>query len=215
MAFGAKAAALDYPRGASVIALIAPGFSPRAGRTFTIISSLPEPGQAAAAYKKLQPALSRLAVIHLSPGPTAYLADLAAACKRLGIEMISVPLASPADFPPALRALRGRADALWLLPEPALITRTSLSVLTEFSCAAKLPFYAPSPGLAELGAAASFAPDLADTAGAAAGALQRSLAREKLPPVIYVPRSRLWVNKAFAEKCGFQLNLSAPAEVNP
>lgn len=214
VAFGAKAASFDYPRATSVIALIAPGFAPRAGRAFSIISSFPEPAQAASAYKKLQPALARLAVLYLSPGPAAYLADLTAAGKRLGVEIIPVPLASPDDFPAALRALRARADALWLLPEPALITKTSLSVLTEFSCAGKLPFYAPSSGLAELGAAASFAPDLADTAGAAAAALQRSLAGEKLPPVIYVPRSRLWVNEAFVKKCGLQLNPAAPAEVS-
>lgn len=214
VAFGAKAASFDYPRATSVIALIAPGFSPREGRAFTVISSFPEPAQAAAAFKKLQPALARLAVLHHRPGPAAYLAELAAAGKRLGFEVIPVPLAATADLPAALRALRGRADALWLLPEPALITKTSLSVLTEFSCAGKLPFYAPSSGLAELGAAASFAPDLADTAGAAAAALQRSLAGEKLPAVIYVTRSRLWVNEALAKKCALQLNLAAPAEVN-
>lgn len=209
-AFGSKAAALKYPAGSKLIILLAPGYTPPAGSRATAISAYPEPAQALAAYKSLQPTLARLAVFYRGANGTGYPAELARAASRLGVEIIPVPLDSPEKFPDALRAL-GRADAFWLLPEPALINKTSLKVLSEFSCAHKLPFYAPSAGLTELGAAASFAPDVEDAAAAAAEALSRALAGEALPSTLYVPRSALTVNEAFSRRCGLPVKLPGAA----
>ncbi|PKM96808.1 MAG: hypothetical protein CVU79_11605 [Elusimicrobia bacterium HGW-Elusimicrobia-3] len=209
-AFGSKAAALKYPAGAKLIILLAPGYTPPAGSRATVVSAFPEPAQALAAYKSLQPGLARLAVFYRGAPATAYLAELARAAARLGLEIIPVPLDTPENFPDALRALAG-ADAYWLLPEPALINKTSLKVLSEFSCAHKLPFYAPSAGLTELGAAASFAPGADEAAAAAADALTRALAGEALPATLYAPRSALTVNGDFSRRCGLPLKLPAPA----
>lgn len=200
-AFGSKAAALKYPAGAKLIILLAPGYTPPAGSRATVVSAFPEPAQALAAYKSLQPGLARLAVFYRGEPGSGYAAELARAAARLGLEIIPVPLAAPERFPDALRAL-DRADAFWLLPEPALINKTSLKVLSEFSCAHKLPFYAPSAGLTELGAAASFAPGVDEAAAAAADAVTRALAGEALPATLYAPRSSLTVNEAFSRRCG-------------
>ncbi|MGD9641683.1 MAG: hypothetical protein AB7V08_02975 [Elusimicrobiales bacterium] len=209
-AFGSKAAALKYPAGAKLIILLAPGYTPPAGSRATVVSAYPEPVQALAAYKSLQPSLARLAVFYRGAPDAGYPAELARAAARLGVEIIPVPLDAPEKFPDALRAL-DRADAFWLLPEPALITKTSLKVLSEFSCAHKTPFYSPSAGLTELGAAASFAPGVEDTAAAAAEAVARALAGEALPPVIYAPRSALTVNEAFSRRCGLPVRLPGAA----
>lgn len=214
-AFGNKAATADYPSKTALIVLLAPGYVPPPGRAVTIVSPLPAPALAAAAFKKAQPALKRLAVFHAADRPPAYLREFSAAARRLGVEVNPVQLAGPGGIPDALRALQGAADAFWLLPEPSLINKTSLSVLAKFSCASKLPFYAPSPGISELGAAAAFAPDLAETAAAAAELFKRAQAGEKLPGgVTYVPRSRLSVNEAFVRDCGLPLDIKAASEVN-
>lgn len=209
-AFGAKAAALKYPAGTKLIILLAPGYTPPAGSRATVVSAFPEPAQALAAYRSLQPDLARLAVFYRGPAGAGYPAELAKAAARLGLEIIPVPLDSPEKFPDALRAL-DRADAFWLLPEPALINKTSLKVLSEFSCAHKLPFYAPSAGLTELGAAASFAPGVDEAAAAAADAVTRSLAGEALPATLYAPRSSLTVNEAFSRRCGLPVKLPGAA----
>lgn len=210
-AFGAKAAAFKYPAGTKLIILLAPGYTPPHGSRATVVSAFPEPAQALAAYKSLQPGLARLAVFYRTPSAAGYPAELARAAARAGIEIIPMPLDAPEKFPDALRALAGRADAFWLLPEPALINKTSLKVLSEFSCAHKLPFYAPSAGLTELGAAASFAPGVDEAAAAAAAALTRALAGETLPATLYAPRSALTVNEGFSGRCGLPLKLHGAA----
>lgn len=208
VAFGSKAAAFEYPARTKVICLLAPGYRAKknAGR-FIKISVLPEASQVMAAYKKLQPGLKRLAVLFKKPEPGSYISELTAAAKRRGLEIIPVGLNGPGEFPDKLRGLAGKIDAFWLLPDPALINRTSLMVLAEFSCSNKLPFYAPSGGLTELGAAASFAPNSDETAVTAAWALEKALAGEALTGDIYIPRSELIINEPFIIKCGLPIKL--------
>ena len=210
VAFGSLAAALDYPPKTKVIYLLAPGYRPKtAGGRFTNISALPEPAQALAAYRELQPGLKRLAVFFSKSAAGDYPAELAAAAKPLGMEIIYVPLAGPLEFPDKLRDLAGKADAFWLLPDAVLINRTALMVLAEFSCSSRMPYYAPSGGLSELGAAAAFAPGFKEAAAAAADALEKALAGKPLPEKIYVPRSEMTINEAFINKCGLPVRLPA------
>lgn len=210
VAFGSRAAAYDYPPGTRVIYLLAPGYAPKnAGGRFTAISALPEPSQAIETYKSLQPGLARLAVFTAKPGRGPYLSELIAAAKPRGVEIIHVELGGPQGFPGKLRDLAGKIDAFWLLPEPTLINKTSLMVLAEFSCSNKLPFFAPSGGLSELGAAASFAPSFTDAGVAAAAALERALAGQALPETVYVARSELVLNEAFIRKCGLPVGPQA------
>lgn len=210
VAFGSLAAALEYPPKTRVIYLLAPGYRPKnAGGRFTKISALPEPAQALAAYRVLQPALRRLAVFFSRSAAGAYPAELTAAARPLGIEIIQIPLLGPLEFPDKLRDLAGKADAFWLLPDAVLINRTALMVLAEFSCSSKMPYYAPSGGLSELGAAAAFAPSFTETATLAASALESALAGKQLPEKLYVPRSEMTINEAFISKCGLPVDLPA------
>ena len=213
VAFGSRAAAFEYPAGAKVIYLLSPGYTPRnAGGRFTAVSALPEPAQAVEAYKKLQPGLKRLAVFISKTSRSSYIAELSAAAKPRGVVIIPVALGGPGEFPDKLRALAGKTDAFWLLPEPALIDKTSLLVLADFSCSNKLPFYAPSGGLSEMGAAAAFAPGLDAVGAAAAAALEKALSGGPLPETIYVPHSEMTINGAFIKKCGLPVRLFAAEE---
>lgn len=213
VAFGSMAATFDYPRDTKVIYLLAPAYRPKnTGGRFTKISALPETSQAIAAYSQLQPGLKRLAVLFRKPEPGTYVAELTAAARLRGVEVISVGLNGPLEFPDKLRELAGKTDAFWLLPDPALINKTSLRVLSEFSCSNKIPFYAPSGGLTELGAAASFAPSFDALGAAAAAALDKILAGETLTGDIYVARSEMTVNAAFIKKCGLPVKLPAAGE---
>ncbi|HBA60665.1 MAG TPA: hypothetical protein DCZ92_07570 [Elusimicrobia bacterium] len=213
VAFGSLAAAFEYPPRTKVIYLLAPGYRPKTtGGRFTKIAALPEPAQALAAYRELQPGLKRLAVLFDTRSAGAYPSELAAAAAPFGIEIIPVSLAGPSEFPDKLRGLAGKADAFWLLPEPGLINRTSLMVLSEFSCSSRMPFYAPSGGLTELGAAAAFAPNFSEAGAAAAEALKKALAGKPLPEKIYVPRPELTINEPFIKKCGLPIKLPAAGE---
>lgn len=209
VAFGSKAAALKYPAGVTVIFTLAPGYVPSDGKRHRRVATLPDPAQALPAFKRLQPGLRRLTVFHLRGSMAPYLAKISSAAAGAGIEAHMVPLSSPDEFPEKLRALPGKTDAFWLLSDPPLISRESMMVLSKFSCSNRIPFYAPAAGLLSLGATASYAPDFDEIGAAAAAAVKKTLAGEKLPPVTYAEAPEMSVNTETAARCGYSLDPEA------
>lgn len=199
VAFGARAAAAEYPPGTRLVYALAPVTG--SGRAWHEISMLPPPAEAIAAYKGLQPGLKRLAVFWAAYPGEPYLSELRKAAETAGVKIVPVKLKSPDSFPERLRSLQGRMDAFWLMPDPVLITRTSLMVLADFSCANSIPFYAPTYGLALNGATASFAPSFSEAGAAAARAVASLYRGGKQPRIIYTEKSLLRVNGELALKC--------------
>lgn len=202
-AFGVKAAALRYPPGTRLVYALAPV----EGRAHSHeISMAPRPAEALAAYKKLQPGLKRLAVFWAAYPGEDYVEELRAAGVGAGMEIISVRLSSPDSLPERLRRLMGKMDAFWLMPDPALITQSSVMVLSAFSCANSVPFYAPTYALALGGGTASFAPDFIEAGAAAARAVAVLVSGGELPHVVYPENVQLRVNEAMLGKCKWPLS---------
>ena len=199
VAFGARAAAAESPPGTRLVYALAPVTG--SGRAWHEISMLPPPAEAVAAYKGLQPGLRRLAVFWAAYPGEPYLSELRKAGEKAGVKIVPAKLRSPDSFPERLRSLRGGMDAFWLMPDPALITRTSLMVLADFSCANSIPFYAPTYALAQNGATASFAPGFSEAGAAAARAITAIYRGDKQPQIIYAEKSLLRVNRELAVKC--------------
>ncbi len=207
-AFGARAAALRYPPETRVVYALAPVVL--RGRTWYEISLLPSAGMALPALKALQPGLKRLAVFwDVYPGED-YVESLRMAGKKLGIEIISARLSSPDSFPERLRRLMGKMDAFWLMPDPALITNTSLLVLGAFSCDNSIPFYAPTRALLDRGATAVYAPDFAG-AGIVAAMVVSALREGRAPPHVTYPKAELTVNYSLWGKCRWPLSGTPPS----
>jgi len=202
-AFGARAAALDLPQGSHRIYALAPVTG--RGPGWHEISMVPPPAAALAAYRELQPGLKRLAVFWAAYPGEKYIAELHEAGEEAGIEIISARLKSPDSLPERLRRLMGKMDAFWLMPDPALITPGSLLVLTNFSCANSVPFYAPTYALVLNGATASFAPDFSEAGAAAARSVLIIKGGGRVPPVVYPENIRLRVNDSLAAKCRWPL----------
>jgi len=199
VAFGARAAAVEYPLGTRLVYALTPVTG--GDRGWHEISMLPPPAEAIAAYKGLQPGLKRLAVFWSAYPGEPYLSELRKAGEAAGVKIVPVKLKNPDSFPERLRNLHGEMDAFWLMPDPALITKTSLMVLADFSCANSIPFYAPTHGLAQNGATASFAPGFAEAGAAAARAITSIYRGGKQPRTIYTEKSLLRVNSELAVKC--------------
>lgn len=203
VAFGARAAAADYPPGIHGISLLAP--SPVRRHGWHQVAMVPSPAAAIAGFRKLQPGLKRLAVFWAAYPGEAYLEDLRKAGSGAGVEIISARLRSPDSFPERLRGLLGRMDAFWLMPDPALITADSLLVLGSFACANAVPFYAPTAALLQNGGAAALAPDFAQAGAAAAAAVKAVRAGESVPAMIFVEDIQLRINQELADKCRWPL----------
>ncbi|OGR61810.1 MAG: hypothetical protein A2X31_02610 [Elusimicrobia bacterium GWB2_63_22] len=198
-AFGARAVAAGRPPGTRGVYALAPVVMH--GRGWHQVSMVPAPEAALAAYRALQPGLRRLAVFWSAYPGEEYLRQLRSAGARAGVEIISAKLKSPDSFPDRLRRLLGRMDAFWLMPDPALITTSSLLVLSNFSCANSIPFYAPTPALMHSGATASLAPDFAQSGAAAAAVIESLYMGEEVASVVFVEHTQMKLNEALIGKC--------------
>jgi putative tryptophan/tyrosine transport system substrate-binding protein len=89
--------------------------------------------------RELIPGLRRLAIMANADAPAAMLemTDAEATAHALGLEVVTSKIRQARDIVPALEALKGRADALFVSPEPLVLTnRTRINIL---AAAARLP----------------------------------------------------------------------------
>lgn len=209
VAFGAKAAILDYPGTALLVYCMAPAIishPARRGRTVSI-SMVPDPVQALQTILKLQPGIRRLAVFQASGAFDRYLEALSAAGKRLDLEILPARVRSGDDIPAELRRLLRDMDAFWLLPDPQLVNIANFTTLRYFSRANRIPFYAPTPGLAKKGATAAVYNSFGEMGRTAAKAAKEW---EEGDPVLWYPEKISYsINTA---ESGY-IRLKIPADV--
>lgn len=210
VAFGRKAAERDYPSRVKLIACLAPGLPARwaGNRPAVVISMLPPPEKLVAALKGIQPGLKRLTVIWSSSAFEDYLGSLRQASGVTGIEIRSERLAAAAGLPDRLRGLIGKTDALWLAPDPQILTEQSFSVILNVARASGLPVYAAAPGLAERGAAAAVFLSFRESGRVAALAAREALMGGESGNPVPAVKITTVLNLTAAKKSG----LNIPAE---
>jgi putative tryptophan/tyrosine transport system substrate-binding protein len=157
IAIGGKAALNSYPKGTRLVYCLTPGLEipARDGVKPVRVQVSPTLKTMARRFKRIQPSLQRLGVLWVSNSIKTYLDETSRIREELGIELVSAHLSSTDDLPDALRRLTGKVDALWLPPDPSLISASSLATIKNFSWASDVPFYTPSDGLAASGSLAT------------------------------------------------------------
>ena len=112
--------------------------------------------------RELIPGLRRLAIMVNANAPAAMLemADAQAAARALGLEVVISEIRRAQDIVPAFEALKGRADALFVTPEPLVFTnRTRINIL---AAAARLPTIYGFREYVEAGGLVSYGTNLPD-----------------------------------------------------
>lgn len=212
VSFGGEAALTEHPPDVFVIACLAPGLGERTldrGRA-SYVAMKPPPVRLLSELRRVQPGLRRLGVLVHGRDTAHYLVELRRAGEALGVEIVAARVRRAELLPDALRdLLPKKVDAVWLPPEPGLVTPDAFETLARFSWDNRIPFYAPTRGLAAAGASAAvFVP--VDEIGRVAGDLaRRALAGERLPRWVYPERTKLAINPASAKKAGLAIPDSA------
>jgi len=175
VAIGGKAALYTYPKKAALIYCLAPGILIRSdqhpGPRIKVQTS-PRPSVWLPRLREIQPMVKRLAVFWLSDSVQNALQEGQKTAAELGIEIRSERLKRIEELPERLRAIRGQVDAMWLPPDPLIITPQTLAMLKEFSWSNRVPMYVPMESLVEKGAVAALSSNFKEI-----GSLSASLAR--------------------------------------
>ena len=205
VAFGGEAAVQAESGRATVIACLAPSLASGSRRGVAVMAMKPSAEGLLAKLRLVQPGLKRLGAFWNSEETGKYLKELKRAAASLGIEIDAVRVLDSRGIPEALRAETGKIDALWLAPDPTLVTPETFETIKQFSWDNRVPFYAPTAGLAAAGAAAAVSVGAQEAGRQAAGLALRALAGEPLPETLYPDRNELTVNLESAGKAGLAI----------
>jgi putative ABC transport system substrate-binding protein len=112
--------------------------------------------------RELLPGLRTLAILVNAGSPNAVLEmdEAQAAARRLGLAVVRSEVRGTEDFAPALDALKGRAEALYLCSDP-LLTTNRLGINT-LALGARLPTMHGFREFAEAGGLMSYGPNFPD-----------------------------------------------------
>ncbi len=162
-----------------------------------------------AQYEVLLPNLETIGVI-VSPNAAAQLLPRTEeAAKRAGLEIRVEQASTPRELRRAFTRLRPGVQALWLAPDPELLTPANFRTLREASVRARLPLLASSETLVRAGALLCVAPDAVEVGNRAAELARAALALDKgapLPPPVEPERPRVVLNRDTAEALGLTLD---------
>jgi ABC-type uncharacterized transport system substrate-binding protein len=161
----------------------------------------PRPQVLLSKLKEIHPGLRKLAVFWTSWSIERYCESMREAAAGLGIKLLVSQVKAAENLPEELRGLPEIPDAIWLPPDPALVTPSNFVTLKEFSTANNIAFYAPTDGLVEKGALASVSIAFREMGRAAAKAAALLL-EGKSPD-----------NPIYPEKIGITLNMSAAKDI--
>lgn len=202
VAIGSKAAARRWPRDAVVVSCLAPSASAGDAAALTRVSLLPDPAILVSRLRALAPKLHVLRVLWTSESSRGDTEALVAAGENQGLVVLSERIDPPSLLPQRLRGLGDPTDGLWLMPDPALVNEQSFATVREYAAARKIPFFGPTEGLAERGAAATVSVTFHEMGRAAALALRAKLSGRPGPETVRAARVTVTVNAAAARAAG-------------
>jgi putative tryptophan/tyrosine transport system substrate-binding protein len=181
----------------------------RPGANVTGISSLTVElaGKRLELLRELIPSVRRLAIMSNADGPGAVLemADAQAAARTLGLEIVTSEIRRAEDIAPALEALKGRADALYVVTDP--LVNTNRIRINALALGARLPTMHGSRDYVEAGGLISYGPDVLSMYRRAAELVDKILRGAKPAdiPVEQPTRFNLVVNLKTANALGLAI----------
>jgi putative ABC transport system substrate-binding protein len=164
-----------------------------------------------AAFRIAYPGANRIGVLY-NPATTGKLveeAEKAAAVVRA--TLVTKPISTEKDVPGALRALLAKADtvdAIWLIPEPLLLSDESRHHILSETLDAHKPIFSFSNTLVAEGALISSGPDYASIGEKTAELVNRMVAGERKIDLL-VPKAEIVINTKVAAK----LKIMIPPEI--
>jgi len=158
VAVGDRALEVAENRGAPVLYMMALNAKPR--QRVSGIGMLLDPARYLAAFASL--GSRRVGVIYDPARNGAYLKRAHSAARRSGIELVVREVRAPKDTPGMLESLRGKVDAIWMLPDLTAVSPASTEAYFLFSQGERVPVVTFADVYLSMGAAVALGIDRFD-----------------------------------------------------
>ena len=113
--------------------------------------------------KTISRRIKRVGVIYTKDFNESLLSTAREAAEKEDLEIIAVPINSSLDLQQALGSIVGKADALWIPPDPSLNSEEAIKYIGSKSLENKIPCVGPSDRFVRSGAIFSYAVDTIET----------------------------------------------------
>jgi len=183
--------------------------------TYGVANELPT-GMQLMIYRYFFPTINKIGVVYSESFNKEWLKAAIKAANDIGVEIIGEPVRKPEDVGGALSRLLPKVDALWITPDPVVLSSTQ-AILQIFSQSntLKKPVFAYNEVYARFGAVLVISADLATIGRQAAEVATKILENKKIPSKIQNPAgSYITLNMIKVEKYGLDINLEAMDSVN-
>jgi len=215
VAIGGKAATYHYPPQTTLLYLMAPGTLVSADeRNTPAIKVYMTPSASIVLHKlkEIQPTLKRLGILGISKSRDSFNSELQETGQELGIQIVIDKLGAPNDLPDHLRSLKSKIDALWVSPDPLLLTPESFNTMKEFCRSNSIPFYVPTSQLVELGATGAVTSSFSDIGHSAGKIAKEFLAGTYKAEKAYPEKFETVLNVTSAKTAGLPLEAQKVAD---
>ncbi len=205
VAFGGRAASLDFGNKVTLVYCLSPTTSIDRVHKTVKIQMTPSPEILAYTLHRLQPKLRRLGVLFMAGSYEGYVRQLSQSAKLLGIDVAYQKVEELDNLPDHLRGLKKETDALWIPPDPQILSADNVEILKEFCAMNHIPLYTSLLGLVEKGATAGIAPSYRQIGKTAASVLQKLQRGEVVPAEVFSEQIDIMVDKPLALSFGLQV----------
>ena len=177
------------------------------GANITGISSEVSVEDQFAILKELLGARKNVGVIYDPTKTGNIVSEAGRVIKKLEFNFIKKEVTSESEVTPALKNMIDKIDALWMIPDSTVITKTSLNAISKTLLEHHLPIFCTSDAIVKAGALVSVSPDYIYTGRQAARMAQTLLSNPTTTSLgIKQPdKLKLTVNTKTAEIIGINL----------
>ena len=139
------------------------------------------PAMVLAQFQLLTPNVERVGILLSTSNSDPVVAEAIAAAKNAGLQVTAQRVTSDRDIRHAASEMLRRVDAIWLLPDPLVISPSTFHFIRRQAVRARIPLLAYSETLVNAGALLCVAPD-PSAIGVQAAETMRTLLEEDTTP---------------------------------
>jgi ABC-type uncharacterized transport system substrate-binding protein len=212
VAFGAKAAWAAEAHLPQIPLVYAMVHNPEkygiGGGLTTGVSMDIDPQLILAQFQVFTPKVQRIGIILGEDNKDPAVANAILAARTAGYEVVARRVASAKDVRRSYTRISQHIDAVWLLPDPVVITPANFHFIQAEATRAHLPVLAWSAALVQAGALLAVAPDL-EAVGRQAGTMARQVLKGIHPqniPAVAPSATRVVLNRDVQESIGLEID---------